>query len=130
LIAALQAAVPDPLLKAALSCIAPVVVDIFIRLYGVILPHIFLYIDQLGRRRAQIQAEKERAKKLRSAEAKLREALHDPHLSESDKRQLQESFANGRKALAQQAISDAFQNEPYGDEASTSSDRFQGSATG
>jgi hypothetical protein len=127
LIGALQASIPSPIAKALLSCLAPAFIEISLYVYDAGIKRWLVYLDRQNEKRAKEQREKDQADRLLSAEANLKQALINPHLSEGDKQQLKEAFAQGRKALAQKAILDAF---PWDDATAVPTGSLQGSSTG
>ena len=127
LIGALQAQMSDPVLKALLSCFAPAIVEACLHVYDAQISRWLVYVDRRDKARARKQDERDQADRLLSAETKLKEALADPHLSEDDKQQLKETFAKGKKALVQKAMTDVFPEE---DATAVSTGSFQGSAAG
>jgi hypothetical protein len=118
--------IPNPLLKAVLSCFAPAVIEIFFYLVDSNFGRLKKHMENEEKIRVREQKKKDLEYKLSEAEARLEVALADPGLSAEAKQKLKEAFANTKVTLAERAMSEIFVEENV----SIISETSQGSAAG
>jgi len=126
LIAAFQAAISDPLLKAILSCFAPAVIEVCFYVVDSATGRIVKHLELQERNRIRAQRKSELEYRLAEAKARLDAALDDSDLSAEVKDKLREAYANTKKTLAEKALTEVFVE----DNLSISSEVSRGSATG